>query len=274
MAILLIFLLAFQIISEFSSSKATKVRDTNATTAYDTLYATHNTVKKVNSSVDSLLSNIDSTLNITKDELKLIINVNDDLEKVRKEINNSVNEFYSIKEQYEKQIQIEKEKIREAKPVLKVAKAKSIIDSTSFQYQIELYNSGIRLADSIYYHSLIVFVDSAFLIQDIGLYKTNTDEANILSLAHIDNTYNSYFLNSESIKLEKIHSYFQVFLLLYYDYTDDLTDETITNFNIYATRSLEAGNKQFGSNVKDYEKESIKRFLMNRHRKFYDIFYK
>lgn len=269
LAILLICLLTFQIISEFGSNEAIKIRDTKASTAYDTLYASHNTIKKVNSSVDSLLSNIASTLKITKNELLLISSVNNDLEKVRVGINNSIDEFKSIKEQYEKQIEIEKEKIKEARPKLEVAYSKRYIDSISFRYQFELYNSGIRLADSIIYHSLVIFADSNLILKDICLYKTNIDEANILSISHT----NSKIFNSDEIEIKKLSAFARAYLLISYKYKDNITQLFKNEFIIFGASPLETGNKQLGINIKDYEEKGI-RLHLAKNKKLYDIFYK
>ncbi|MDZ7775969.1 MAG: hypothetical protein U5L09_10440 [Bacteroidales bacterium] len=143
--ILLFGLLVFQLISEYNSREAENLRDTNANNAFDTLYQTHSNVKQVNYSIDSLFSSIDSTIDITKAQLELISNVNSDLEKVRFEFHKSINEFRSIRQQYEKQIKIEKEKIKEAKPNIEIAKASYNLDSISFGFTFELYNSGISL---------------------------------------------------------------------------------------------------------------------------------
>ncbi len=273
LVVLLSSLLIFQIILEYNTSESEKVRDTNTSNAFDTLYLTHNTLKKVNSSVDSLFLSIDSTIAITKEQLRLISNVNNDLVDVRQEFNKSIQEFKSIRQQYEKQIQIEKEKIKDAKPKLEIAYVKYNIDSISFGYSFELYNSGIRLADSIIYHSLVILIDSSFVLKDIVLYKTNIDEANVLSISHLDNSNNSRIFNSEKIGINKLSAFSRAYLLLAYEYKDNLTTETKSTFSIFGTSSMEKGQKQFGINIKAIEKEIIKIHLLKNNKRLYDIFY-
>lgn len=271
--VLLSGLLIFQIISEYITNEANKTRDTNTNNAFDTLYLSHNTLKKVNSSVDSLFISIDSTISNTKDQLELISNLNSDLMAVRQEFNKSIQEFKTIRQEYEKQIAIEKEKIKEAKPNLELAYAKYSIDSLSFGYSFELYNSGIRLADSIKYHSLVILMDSSLILKDIVLYKTNTDEANVLSISHLDNLSNSKIFHSEDIDINRLSGFSSAYLLLTYEYKDNLTNETKNTFSIFGTRSLEKGQRQFGFNVKDFEKKSIKTHLLKNNKRLYDIFY-
>lgn len=270
--ILLFGLLVFQLISEYNSRKAENIRDTNTNNAFDTLYQTHSNVKQVNSSIDSLFSSIDSTIDITRAQLELISNVNSDLEKVRFEFNKSINEFKSIRQQYEKQIKIEKEKIKEAKPNIEIAKASYNLDSISFGYTFELYNSGIRLADSIIYHSLVVLVDSNYLPKDIVLYKTNSNEANILSISHSDNNINFRVFNSAKLKLNGLDDFFSAYFIIKYEYKDNLTNITQEKFSIYVTK-FEIGKQQFGSNVSENDKKVIMQHLLKNDKRLYEIFY-
>ena len=275
--IILIFaLFMFQVIEKIKSNKESHVRYSEASNAYNTLYMTHENVKKVYSSVDSLLSNIDSTLNITKDELKLISNVNDDLKHVRYGINKSINEFNSIKEYYEKQIQIEKEKIREAKPQLEIRLCYYIIDSSTFKYQFEFQNTGIRMADNIIYHALMIFVDSNDLLGEkyICLYKTNNDEANVLSISSVNSSNCTRIFNSKEIALNELEDFDRAYLLLTYEYEDHMNNTLINNLILFCSGNLSTGKKQFGINIKKVENELIKMYLSKNYNEFYSIFYK
>lgn len=270
--ILLFGLLVFQVISEFNSIEVDNKRDTNTNNAFDTLYQTHSNVKQVYSSIDSLFSSIDSTIDITRTQLELISNVNSDLEKVKFEFNTSIKEFKSIRQQYEKQIELEKEKIKEAKPNIEIAKASYNLDSISFGYSFELYNSGIRLADSIVYHSLVVLVDSNYRPKDIVLHKTNSDEANILSISHTDNNINFRVFNSDKFDINELDKFSMAYFIITYEYKDNLTNNVKDKFSIYATK-FEIGNRQFGSNVSEYEKNVIMQHLLKNDRRLHEIFF-
>lgn len=270
--ILLFGLLVFQLISEYNSREAENIRDTNTNNAFDTLYQTHSTVKQVNSSIDSVFLSIDSTINITRAQLQLISNVNNDLENVRRELKKSINEFKSIRQQYENQIEIEKSKIKDAKPNLEILKASYHLDSLLFGYTFELYNSGVRFADSVIYHSVVVLVSSNQQPEEIVLYKTNINEANILSFSHFNNALNYKIFNSARIKLGNLNDYTHAFLLITYEYTDNMLNEAHDNFSIYKT-NLEIGQKQFGINVSEENKEIIMRHILKNNNSLYDIFY-
>lgn len=270
---LLIILLVFQIISECSSDKASRIRDTKAFNAYDTLYVAHNNLKNINSSVESLFYSIDSTLDITKKQLNMISELNFELENVRKDIYTSVQEFNSIREQYEKQIELEKEKIKEARPLIEVSYVKQHIDSVHFSYSFELLNSGIRMADSITYHSLLILVDSTFQMIETYLYKTNIDEANVLSISNTEKVPGKIF-NSSKIEKSKLKSVYKAYILLSYKYTDNMTGVFEDSFHIFGSSFLEQSNQQFGINIKNIEKEIIKKHLLNSNKKLYGYFYK
>jgi hypothetical protein len=141
------------------------------------------------------------------------------------------------------------------------------------EYTFELYNSGIRLADSIIYQSLLIVMDSVQYLKDIVLYKSNIDEVNVLSISHLDNLSNSKVFNSEKIEINKLNAFSSVYLLLAYQYKDNLTAETKKSFSIFRASSLEKGQRQFGINVKDFEKEAIKIHLLKFNKKLYDNFY-
>jgi len=182
-------------------------------------------------------------------------------------------EFYSIKSQYEKQIEIEREKINQAKPNLSIVLPKSIVDSLTYAYQFRLENTGMRVADSIIYHSLMVFINSKSGLFLIDLYKTNDDDANILRIEGKGTTSNVSIFNSIERNRKELFAYDISFLLIKYRYVDNLTSKADSSIKILRDSSLDQGNQQFSHNVSKYEMELIKNALYKKDKKRYFIFF-
>ena len=270
---LLFALLVLQVFVTIKTAKEDKRKDGATSIAHSTISDTYNKVTETNSSIDSLLNNITTTLKITETELSLILQVNEDIKNIRNGIEKNLTDFTAIKNHYEQQLQIERNKIDEAKPNLSVVYARTIVDLVSFAYQFRLDNSGIRMADSIIYHSIVLLVDTNFLIHKGILYKSNVDEANTLSLAGKgSNNYHMIF-NSEKIDIKDLPVYHHAYFLIKYKYKDNMTDRSESETKVLGCYPCETGTKQFGQNVKGSNLEIIKKFLYSLERNYYLIFF-
>lgn len=268
--ILIFGLLIFQIKEAIQTSSENKKRDTTTTDTHVKVSKTYDKVQETNLSINDLLDNINSSLEITKKELSLISNVNDDIKNVRDGIDKNILEFNSIKSQYEKQIRIEREKINEARPIIKVIWAESVIDSSGYSYQIVLKNFGERIADSIIFSSIMVFVNNNDLLI-VDLFKSNDDETNILSIPGKESSSNVFILNSVKGIRPDLKSFNYSFLLIKYKYSDIMTSKQDSVFNVYAWYTYK--NQRSKYDVKESNMESIKKGLYEKYRYYYKIFY-
>jgi len=271
--IFLLVLLIFQVIEVIRTAKADKHRDITTSGTHIQVSKTYDKLLETNLSINNLLDSINSNLNITKKELLLISSVNEDIKNVRDGIEKNLLEFYSIKSQYEKQIEIEREKINQAKPNLNLVLPKSIVNSLTYAYQFRLENSGMRVADSIIYHSLMVFINSESGLFLIDLYKTNDDDANILRIEGKGTASNVSIFNSIERNRKELFAYDISFLLIKYRYVDNLTSKADSSIKILGDSPLDQGNRQFGHNVSKYYMELIKNGLYKKDKKRYFIFF-
>lgn len=271
--ILIVGILVFQIIEAFRTANTEKTIGTNVSNTYKSVSKTYDKLLETNSSIESLLTSLNTTLQITKQELLVISDVNDDIKNVRIGIEDNIFEFNSIKTQYEKQINIEKEKIENAKPVLHAMDAKSIIDSLTFNYQFLLINNGIRIADSIIYHSLMVFTGFDDRVCAVDLYKTNSIGTNALSLAGKESGANILYINSNHKNRKELATFKGAFLLVKFKYVDRMTSKSDGDFKIFDSRSIEKGNQQYFIDTPKQNTELVKKYLLLKNEEYYKIFF-
>jgi hypothetical protein len=271
--ILIVGILVFQVIEAFRAAEAERTLGTNVSNTNNNVSKTYDKLLETNSSIENLLTSLNTTLQITKQELLVISNVNDDIKNVRKGIEDNIFEFNSIKTQYEKQINIEKEKIENAKPALQAIVAISIIDSLTFKYQFRLINNGIRIADSIIYHSLMVFIGLDNKVCAADLYKTNSNGTNVLSIAGNESGINILYLNSNHKDRNELTTFKSAFLLVKFKYIDRMTSKSDGDFKIFLCQSLEKGNQQYSSTTPKQNTELVKNYLLLKNKEYYKIFF-
>lgn len=244
--------------------------------SYNNIESTQIKVIEAHKLVDSVLQNLETEINYTKKEFDLITSLNDEMNQTRKSVEKNVREYKLLNKQYEEQIRIEKEKLKNAKPDLRIVQPKSVsADSNTFQYQFQFMNFGNRDADSVKYHSIMVFADSLGDIKKADLYKTNISEHNTLSISP-DKGY-TYFVNGPKIDRSYLKEYKFGILLIKYDYVDKLDEfdrEPFSELIVLICPSLNTFNKQYSQNTEAEDVKKLQNFLFNKDKRYKTIFIK
>ena len=270
--VLLGLLLIFQLWDSRNTSAKEEKNENQSEETYKKVITTHEKINEAHILIEKVIQNINTEIQFTKEEFDLIGNLNKDMRGVRTSIEKNLKEYNNLNSQYEKQINIEKEKIHNAKPDLRVTNPKSIIDTISFSFQFTFSNYGNRNADSIKYYSAMIFIDSTLNIKKIGLVKTNISEHNVLSIPG-DKDF-EFYINSPDISKKEVKSYYLGFLLVKYCYKDDMTGILHEpELKVFKCLSFEKNNIQFGQNIESEVVSRIKQFLYFNNRNYHDIFF-
>ncbi len=247
-----IFLILSALIATYATYQSNKLRDEQAT-------ATYTEVNQLGISIKGIKENVD-----------LVNDLSEDIKIVRLNLEGSFEEYKNLNEKLKQQLKIEREKIKNAKPNIKIVNPISIIDSVNFAYQYRFYNDdGKRDADSLYYYALMVFSDTNIENLYIGLFKSNVGNYKPYNIGGGDQQY----INSNNIRIENLIGFRFGFLLIRYKYTDLMTGETIDELEIRKCTDLEKGNIQYGTNVAKYIEDRIKNYLLNNYNEYYKLFY-
>lgn len=263
--LLLIILTAFQIFDFVTQSQEEEVRGKKITETYTN-------VKKSQEKIDSVLTNMLIQIETTQKELELISDLNIDLKEVRKNISKSLSEYQKINLLYSEQLDLEREKILNAKPDISIFKPITLLDSISYNGQFSLINSGQRLADSIKHYSIMVLVDTVKWRLELTKLKTNISDHNTLSIP-ADGMFHHY-INYHICLRADIEKYHMGFLIVKYSYYDLMLDKTIVSpVNIYKSTNLKEINKQYWFNVPTNEMELVKNYIKSVSPNTYSLFW-
>lgn len=270
--ILLGSLMIFQIIDAIITRKE---KDNLETQQNETLKNTIETKEKVQESqnkINSILLNFNNEIINAEKEIEMISNLNEEIKSIRQHIQYSIGEYDSLLSLYSIQIETEKEKIKNAKPDLRIDRPISLMDTVNFWYQFQFKNSGQRSADSIIFHSLMIFNDTIQKKSVVSLYKSNNSDLVALSL--VGGNAHSYYANSDELALENVRKFHNGFLLVRYLYKDNMLDSVILpNVRIYYCSSFNKANIHYGMNIDTVTANNIKRYLAKENKMYYDIFF-
>jgi len=265
-------LLITQLVENVKKSRKEMLQEAKSNETHENIVSTKEKVDEANELIDSILFNLKTEIEFTREEFNLITSLNEDLEDARKNISKSISEYQKLNTKYSQQLKLEREKILNAKPDVRISLPKTTKDSVSVSYQFQLTNYGQRIADSVEFYSVMILTDTSNLqVEKVTDLKTNTNVQNLLSLPPeqgYNHVANSYIANNEEIDRFGVG-----FLLVKYSYFDLMTDsKIIVPVSIFRNNSLKDINKQYGNNVESQIVESIKRYLSIQKPDLYKIF--
>jgi hypothetical protein len=273
-AILLLgFLLFAQIVEKIKKDKKEAVQETKTDETHKGILTTKERVDEANMLIDSVLTNLKQEIEFTREEFELISLLNKEMAAARKNISKSLDEYQKLNSSYSKQLELEREKVRNAKPDVRIILPKTTKDSLYTSYQFQLTNYGQRVADSVVFFSVMILTDTTNnLIKRITELKTNNEVHNILSLP--PNQGLNHFSNSTIAMNKEVENYGAGYLLIRYKFFDLMT-KTTTTFSVSTFRcaSLKEINTQYGNNVEAEIVKKIERYLQFQKPELHKVFF-
>jgi hypothetical protein len=204
-------------------------------------------------------------------ELELIQNLNSDILTIKSKADKNLNLIDTLTSFYSTQLRIEREKALNAKPVLKVARAKPIIDSNYFSYQFVFTNYGSRIADSIKYHAIFIFYNEKTDSVMIELEKANTDDHNVLTINGGGN--DEFYISSDKIDRKLISRFTLGYLLVKYSYIDNMSGIIYKPDLKMFLGDISKNDVQLGQYVNIKDADLIKNYLFHNYLNYYNKFY-
>jgi hypothetical protein len=272
--LLLVILLALQLCENNKSSKKELIEEFKSNETYEHTITTKEKVDEANKLIDSVLFSLKQEIEFTREEFSLISLLNTEIAETKNSALKSLTEYQKLNSMYSKQLNIEKEKVINSRPDVKVMFPKSTSDSLNASYQFQLINYGQRVADSVIFFSIMALMDSTntkiTMVTDL---KTNEISANVLRLPQNQDV--RYFSNSIVVPKKDINNYGIGILLVKYKYFDYMTNLTIKHpINAYLSTSIEDINNQYGHNVEQSLMKEVEHYLFNTRLDLYNIFFR
>ncbi|MCB9351401.1 MAG: hypothetical protein H6573_28470 [Lewinellaceae bacterium] len=273
-AILLLgFLLLAQLRENIIKNNKEAAQEAKTNEAHEGILTTKEKVDEANELIDSVLLSLKKEIEFTREEFELISFLNKEMAEARKNISKSLIEYQKLNSSYSKQLELEREKVKNAKPDVRIFLPKSTKDSLRTAYQFQLTNYGQRVADSVVFFSVMILTDTTDnLVKKVTELKTNSGVHNILSLP--PNQGFSHIANSVIILNEEVQDYGAGYLLIKYRFFDFMTKTTINlPVSTFRCTSLKEINTQYGNNVEAGIVKNIKRYLLFEKPELYKIFF-
>ena len=272
-AILLLgILLTVQLVDSIQTKNDKELEEAKNKEAYEKISNTQLKVNAVNLLIDSVLINLKNEIAYTKEEVGLIKGLNDDMNAMRLNIKNTLSEYQKLNTQYSEQLALERKKIKNAKPDVRVLTPKSTFDSINVSYQYQLINYGARIADSVEFESVMILVDTNSVFSKTTILKSNLTSHNTLSLP--PNKQHSYIANSLIASKVNSKKYVLGYLLVKYRYYDNSTDYWVNEpTQIFMCTSITKGGGQYRQNIKEKTVNLLKKYLHRRKPKLNKIFF-
>jgi hypothetical protein len=265
-------LLVFQLIDVIYTRSQEQKAEVRAQTSYDKILSTADKLEAYDATLSDILNKSKTAVDYAESEIGSINDLNFSMKGLRGNIEGNIYEYKKLNDQYSRQLQIEREKIANAMPDIKVMFPKTFVDSINFRYQFFITNYGNRLADSIKYYSAFILINSNGNYAQIDLIKSNHTNANILSIPPgIDY---DYIVNSEDIRRNTINQFKFGVLLIKIQYKDNMLN-TLNKLPTYyySTDDLSKNNKQLGQGAEEQDVLLIKDFLLRLKHPSYHIFF-
>lgn len=266
-------LLIFQLAENKINSKKEALIEKKTNETHENMLTTKEKVDKANLLIDSVLLNLEKEIQYTISELDQLSTLNDEMQEARKDISKSIEEYQELNSKYSEQLKIERKKVVNAQPDVRVYLPKSTEDSVYLKYQFQLINSGERIADSVEFYSSMILIDKVnFKIQGISPLKTNIGVQNILSLPPSQGI--TQVANGYICLREEAESYGLGILLVKYSYYDFMIGKRISKpLQSFKSNSINEINVQYGNNVNSQIIERIRNQLKDMNRSQYELFF-
>lgn len=273
-AILLLgILLCTQLVENINKSQKEVLKEAKSNETHENILSTKEKVDEANELIDSILLNLKKEIEFTREEFEMISSLNEEMKDARENISKSISEYQKLNSKYSEQLKLEREKILNAKPDVRILFPKTTKDSLYAAYQFQLTNYGRRVADSVEFYSIMILTDTTnFKVEKVTDLKTNVNVQNLLSLPP-EQGYN-HIANSLIVANKEIDKFGIGYLLVKYSYFDLMTNsEVIIPVSTFRSNSLREINVQYGNNVDEQIVEDIKRYLLIHKPELYKIFF-
>jgi len=258
-------LLVIQIISTINDHFDKEVEKEQLDKTVTSLEETNNSLTDVNSTIDKILINVQNQVEATENEIIKIDSLSNKLVDIRSNVEKSIEEYADLNESYKKKLILERKKIQEEAPNVRVESPKfqfSTVDSIEyFSYGFKLVNFGKRKADTVHYSALLILKDSVnkFATHNV-FYKHNLHNHNSLSIE--GNNQRDYFFYSNKLVSSQVKGYKSQYLVIRVSYFDWFTKSWINpKFEVYGNIGEIVPNRQLGRNISNTEVRDIEDYM-------------
>lgn len=270
--LLITILLAIQIYDHYINRSEKETKNALDNNTYDGVKTTIDKVHDANKSIKLILNDLQTEINYTQKEFSEILLINRELNDVRKHVSESLKEYNKLNDSYNQQLKIEREKIINSKPDVRIMYTCTKKDTIGLKYQFQLINYGNRIADSVQFYSIMLLPDSTGKSPKITELKTNINQNYILSIPS-DESF-SYFANSIIYNNDESITLNSGYLLVKRKYFDVMLNKFIFHdVEIYHCDDLTKTDKQFAINIPNDTVIMIRKFILKNQPDLYKIFF-
>ena len=247
--ILLGLILLAQLSETCNKAEKEEIQEIKTSESYNNIATTKQGVNEARRSIDSILFGLKDQIAFTKNQLNAISALNAEMVKTKDNTSKSILEYQKLNSKYSQQLEIEKKKILDLMPNVRIVMPINTSDTSQISYQFQLINYGNRIADSVEFAAVMILFDTSnTIISKITKVNSNSINHNALSLP--PDPYYSHVTNSLICKKNEIEKYGLGFLIVKYKYYDFITNATITPpVIIFGCRSLKQVNVQYVNNI-------------------------